>query len=403
LLHLFVSEGRKDDGYRVESDNKCEASDKWQLRKINLPNSSEKDQTSVGIRSIEFNADLEIVALTNGKNRIVLLRSRLSAPKAYETRNWSMQFDLIGEISDTDHSDVIFQIKWINNTTLIAVSKDSIISKWEITRDFLRDMDTSKSRERSRLYEEKENFNSVHFFREESGQSRTIYSTEVLTNTVACHSNNKQRYRSIAYDEGENQFLSTSLNSSIELWDAERMETIGSRNLWNYSELVCCHYSCNSGLYFIGSCGYLLIGDFRERCKPSKIKMAQKDCGIRSIEEFNGQISLSTTENNLMFLDHSNMCAIDEYGKQDKRKRNIVSSVSLKETIDCTAPEYVSDDHINIYIQNDLIGEDEIRKNAIYSHKYRPYLDASEGCMQILAAGGPLIVGIKGVYLSLWS
>jgi len=209
---------------------------------------------------------------------------------------------------------------------------------------------------------------------------------------------NDLKLRSLDYNCLKLRFLTTSLNSQISEWDLEKMREIRVLDQNQFRELTCAHFSIKTGLYSIGACGKMIIIDPRyKKCITRIVEMDEEDCSVRSIEEIDGVVSYGTSNNFIGFYD---LTAGKHLGKNRNNGQQILKLNSAN-------AQFVSNTDLIL-----MLGEEnnpDLNKTAIYSHKYRPVnpRDLNSGRIMsdqfILACGGPLITGLHGSKMSLFS
>ncbi|MES1904281.1 MAG: DDB1- and CUL4-associated factor 12 [Paramarteilia canceri] len=316
-----------------------------------------------GVRAMEFNKNTNLLAVSHDDHCLSIYNP---INRSYLERTNKKNLELIST-SESGHSDVIFDIKWLNDTYLVSGSRDSTLTFWNVAED----------------------------------EQPSNYDLDLVAHT-SISSPNIDKVRSIAVKPSKEKFVTTSLNSIICLWDSFNQKTIHSVKFKSLREMTCSSYVSQSDSYAVGCCGSILQVDFRAGDHTNEIIFEDSNCGnacinlnkkliclgARSIELEENILSIGTTDGYISFFDLRNEKFIKDNGES-----------SLK--LGCSN-SFFNNDELSEIVEMEGWNINEFMKNAIYTHKYRPPGYMTDGREQILIAGGPIVSSIRGYCTSLW-
>ncbi|KAI8806692.1 WD40-repeat-containing domain protein [Cladochytrium replicatum] len=181
---------------------------------VSIPSLSAYNHCS-GIHSIEINPSRTMVAVGAGEPTEFI--------QVYDLPSFRPLAVLRG------HTDMVFSIEWVNDTTLVSGSRDTTVKLFSIDRDALQ----------------------LHPLPQPAIPHRV---------SVKHHSS---KVRDLRMDPLRSQFLTLSTDGTIALWDARECRVVQSSPLIYSSETVCVGLDAETHIYAIGSQSHVSFYDPR--------------------------------------------------------------------------------------------------------------------------------------------
>lgn len=292
-------------------------------------------------------------------------------------------------VGEACHTDWIFDLKWLDDEFLVTGSRDGSLALWRLDQLTIDEGIAFK-----KDYEDESSMDS---------DSPCDTSVENITyisalERVVCKDGKK--VRSLLYNDQEKDIVALTLNSRINIFDAQTMteksSTIipGTTGRSSQGDNLCIAHYQEGKLYAVGNKSHVDLFDYRGSSPSTltKVSFPLPSIGVRSLS-FQGDIlTFGTGCGNICFYDMRAM----QYLMTDLRKDmedETESSPTQVPAVMSTANGFVQMDaeYYNHYIQNMEY------KPAIYTHAYD-----STGT-RLFVAGGPLSFNLAGNYAGLWS
>jgi len=254
-------------------------------------------------------------------------------------------------VGEGAHKDWIFDMTWLDDQFVVSGSRDGTLGVWRVSDDIVSQVTKSE----------------VPSF---------LYTTPDLVKI----SKNTDRVRSMCFNKNQTEIAVISCNGWLHCWDANRMKQIMSKKLPHGTENVCLAVDNDCSTYAVGSKQNTDLIDSRTLQAVKKITSRNGQSNIRSVSFQGNILTIGNGNGVVLFWDV-------RAGKHLESTMNTNRAVSLKASRGWVNQ---SDQYVNDY------GNNQRYSPAIYTHCY----DTSG--TRLFAAGGPLQIGLKGNYLSLF-
>jgi len=254
-------------------------------------------------------------------------------------------------VGEGAHKDWIFDMTWLDDQFVVSGSRDGTLALWRISDDIVSQVIKSDT-------------------------PSFIYTAPDLVKL--CKSTD--RVRSMCFNQRKTEIAVISCNGFIHCWDANRFRQIMSKKLPHGTENVCLAVDNDSSIYAVGSKQNTDLLDARTFQAVKKITSRNGQSNIRSVSFQGNILTIGNGNGVVLFWDV-------RAGKHLESTMNTNRAVTLKASRGWVNQ---SDQFVNDY------GNNQRYAPAIYTHCY----DTSG--TRLFAAGGPLQIGLKGNYLSLF-
>jgi WD repeat-containing protein 40A len=274
----------------------------------------------------------------------------------------------------TGHEDIVFSLSWMDDTNLISGSRDQSVCLWSLSN------------------------------LEETQQSLDTITNNNIVKNIHRPAIRKFRHMNKVRDLQSNllqkNFLTCSPDSTIKLWDINKFEVSSTYSLLK-NESVCIALDQKFKNYAIGSQKHISILDPRHAGGiVQEIASANGDYGVRSIEWQEHVLAVGGGLGRLSFYDIRNRNYLQIRADPDdgifytneELCKNSKESELRQDLIyhQCSTGWIERGNTINHLNTHSI-------PNAIYSLKY------DENGRRLFAAGGPLQLGVKGCFASIFA
>jgi WD repeat-containing protein 40A len=183
-----------------------------------------------------------------------------------------------------------------------------------------------------------------------------------------------KKVRALQYNRHKMQVNTLSADRTVKIWDRTNMDVISTLTLAGQEELVCMGMAENLDVLAIGSQQGTTIVDTRTSSAVMQIPSLNEEWGIRSVNCYQYIVSIGGGMGRLSFF--------------DLRVRHHLSS-NERPFLQAGAG-WICQDEFFTSLNLDRIS------HALYTHSFDPTHT------RLLVAGGPIILGMKGVYAAVW-
>jgi WD repeat-containing protein 40A len=285
------------------------------------------------------------------------------------------------------HEDWIFDLKWLDDEFVITGSRDGSLALWRVDDDTISQGIPYKK-------DDQEDVSNNSDAPCDTFMEDVTYVTALTR--VECKDGKK--VRSILYNHKEKDIVALTLNSRINIFDAQLMvekSSIiipGTTPRGPQGDSLCIAHFEEGKLYAVGNKNHVDLFDYRGDTRwETKVTFPLPSIGVRSLS-FQGDIlTFGTGCGNICFYD----MRAQKYLLTDIQKEVVGdnSHPTPVPAVMSTSNGFVQRDaeYYQHYIQNMEY------KPAIYTHAYD-----STGT-QLFVAGGPLSFNLAGNYAALWS
>ena len=293
--------------------------------------------TSSGIHSIAINPSATLVAIGAGKPNEVIQVYRLPSLEP---------FCLL-----KGHSDMVFSVQWIDDTTLVSGSRDKTLKQWKIHPDYI----------------------SSHF-----GAVIRIPVYEYCSDGQE----HQEKVRDVVINQNLNQTFTLSADGFVKIWDATLNKVNSAVPLSHSNETVCLSLDKVDNLVSVGSQAHISIIDPRIGRVVHSFESLDEGWGVRSMCIYNNLLTIGGGYGRISFY--------------DLRKANYI-------TWENQNSEYPYQSYLKTgkgWLNKDTVYSRHFQgvniKNAVYTLSFDPFNS------KLFAAGGPLQLNLKGSYCSIW-
>lgn len=275
------------------------------------------------------------------------------------------------------HGDWIFDVAWLNESTLVSGSRDSSMALWKINSTTVPDN-----------YQVPFGDEWTHGEYPLAEYVPGISKDRDFSVTSSSHRVGATKVRSLAYNDDQEVLASLHAGtcySSVHFWDSCTLIEICSLEMPYFAENVCLELQQKYNLYAVGSRSHVSFIDGRLTNQTvGSIQSRDRDCGVRSLQFKDDMVSIGTGGGNIYF-----------YDLRAARYLSTDGTTTYRENLHClkTSNGWVRKDTT----YRDMFSSLPYHSNAVYTHLYSPSLS------KMLVAGGPLPLGLYGNYLSIWS
>jgi len=237
------------------------------------------------------------------------------------------------------HEDWVFGAKFLEDDCLISVSRDSTVSLFKVV---------------------------------EGSPGGTV----PIVGPTITRREHQTKVRALQYHRSKKQIATMSVDSAIKIWDRENLDVIASKSFPDLAEMVCLAIDDTNDLLAVGFQQGVCLIDMRDSSHVMTISLEEghRGTGVRSIDFYHHLTSIGGGSGRLSFFDLRNRCFVE----MNDEKHYMTATEGW---VDRSESPTILPDTVH---------------HAIYTHKFDPLGD------RLLVAGGPIMLGVKGCYASLW-
>lgn len=232
------------------------------------------------------------------------------------------------------HQDMVFSLKWLDDTTLVSGSRDRSVKTWKVS-------------------------------------SPSIQSVQTFVASKVEHS---EKVRDLSLDKHSKKIYSLSADGYVKVWDATLARSINDITLVHKSETVCMAFDETRRVLSVGSQNHVSIIDPRIGSIVHICESQDDGWGVRSLDIHSDLITVGGGLGRISFFDLRTL----KYIQWDTASKSATEMTAKKLYLD-SSQGWLNKDPV---YSNHFMGSNI--KNAVYTISYDP------NRVKMVAAGGPL-------------
>ncbi|KAJ3193937.1 DDB1- and CUL4-associated factor 12 [Irineochytrium annulatum] len=329
-----------------------------------------------GIHSIAINPSRTMIAVGSGH------------PTEFIQIYSLPSFAPIGILSG--HTDMVFSVAWVSDTTLLSGSRDTTLRSWSLT-------DGESVAGTIRAVDERSEislFNSEITRREHRGKVRDLKFNPITAQAATLSTDGTVKIFDASLSSGGGR---TSRSNGM-------LGLISSIDLAYKDETVCLGLDLSQNIYAVGSASHISLIDPRASKLVHFIESCDEKWGVRSMAVEHGMLTIGGGCGRISFYD----LRAQGYLSLARRARN-VGVAEDEVTRGRSAPEVpiVVEGETRQFIES---GRGWLNKDAFYMNHFRGTdirnavytLSYDPSGVRLFAAGGPLQLNLCGSYAAIW-
>ncbi|KAJ3352341.1 DDB1- and CUL4-associated factor 12 [Allomyces javanicus] len=302
-------------------------------------------------------------------------RMAVGAGKPYEAAVYSLP-TLEPECVLTGHSDLVFSLTWASDDVLLTASRDGTVGVWSMRATPARYLsstgisavlDQHTDRDLDAMHADSAVF--------DDWSPRPL----PVRRPLGLRREHMSKVRAIAYDSHHARLATLGLDATVKLWDAARMAVTASTPLQYPHETVCLGHDPTRKLYSVGSQSHVTLVDARTARQVHHFPSCDDGWGVRSLAHHEHVVACGGGLGRLAFYDVRAMAYVPVDGSKVFWEAHGHGYLDKE---DATYRTHFAGTRV---------------KNAVYSVAY------SEDAAQLCTGGGPLMLGLKGCAVAVWS
>jgi WD repeat-containing protein 40A len=300
---------------------------------------SRRDYPSIcsGIHSIAVNPSKTLLAVGAGKPN--------ESIQVYQLPSFEPLYLLEG------HTDMVFSVSWIDDTTLVSGSRDRSVKTWRLMDEY------------------------------KCGSFTSLVGVIQKFTPASSETQHGQKVRDLVMDRNRSRLFTLSADGFVKIWDTNKFKVTNSVPLPHTNETVCVALDEGRGIISVGSQAHVSMIDPRQKDVINNFESLDEGWGVRAMSINHNLITIGGGYGRISFYD----LRANSYLKWDSNDTPIVKTW-LQSGKGSLIKDYIYERHFQGMRIN----------NAIYTVNYDP------SGLKLFSAGGPLQLNLKGSYASIW-